>query len=242
MKEGYNIFIDTNPVYLELMNILIESILAFSNKDIEVFSINSDYKHSSNRITNYRVNLPEVNFATICYTKIYASLNSSFDFGIQLDGDFIITKEMDKLFEDAKTITNTPLGSLHPSDPNNQFQLMKYLGVTRKTQPYVHATYLYSKDCKPFFQECYDLSQYLYKNNFNPPNYDETILNTMLWKYGSKRFVDTYDPYFGYFLDKTKKEEHGYDFIENVNFYSCHGIKDPIFAREVFNKLLNNDI
>ena len=37
MNEGYVTFVDTNPTYLELTNILIESVLNFSSRPIEVF-------------------------------------------------------------------------------------------------------------------------------------------------------------------------------------------------------------
>lgn len=239
MNEGYVTFVDDNPTYSELTNILIESVVEFSTKKIEVFSINCDFKHSSNRVINRRIDVKEKNFASICYSKIFASLNSSFDYGVQLDSDFIITKDMDKLFDNRDIIKTTPLGSLHPLDPNDQGSLMSYLGVTQKTQPYVHATYFFSKECKPFLEECYDLSQFFIKNGNHPPNFDETILNTMLWKYGSDKWLDCYDPYFDFFLNHETKHSHGYGWMENVNFYSCHGIKDPNHARQVLNNLIS---
>lgn len=241
MKQGYVTFVDDNPTYLQLTNILVESVINFSNYPIEVFAINSEYKHSSNRVISRKIDVQEKNYGTICYSKLYSSFNSGFDYGIQLDSDFIITKDMDKLFEDAKTINLTPLGSLHPSDPNNQQGMMEYLGVSQKTQPYVHATYLFSNSCKPFLEECYNVSQEILSNGKdNPPNYDETIYNSMLWKYGSNRWVDCYDPYFDLFLNRDKKEQHGYGWMQNINFYSCHGIKDPSFAKNVLEDLIKN--
>jgi hypothetical protein len=242
MTEGYVTFVDSNPTYLELTNILVESVLNFSTRPIEVFTINSDYNHSSSRVINRRIDVKNVDYATICYSKLFSSFNSNFNYGIQLDADFIITKDMDKLFEDTKTIVDTPLGSLHPSDPNNQQSVMSYLGVTEKSQPYVHATYLFSDGCKPFLEECYNLSQTFYSNGWNPPNFDETIYNSMLWKYGSKKWVDCYDPYFDFFLNHNHKEMHGYGWMENINFYSCHGIKDPNFARSVLDDLINKSL
>ena len=242
MTEGYVTFVDSNSTYIELTNILVESVLNFSTKQIEVFSINSDYHHSSDKVISRRIDVKNNDYATICYSKLYSSFNSSFNYGVQLDADFIITKDMDKLFEDAKTIEETPLGSLHPSDPNNQESVMSYLGVTEKSQPYVHATYLFSDSCKPFLEECYNLSQVFYSNGWNPPNLDETIYNSMLWKYGSKKWVDCYDPYFDFFLNHNNKEMHGYGWMENVNFYSCHGIKDPSHARSVLENLIKQSI
>jgi hypothetical protein len=237
MNEGYVVFVNDNEKYLKLLDVLIESVLCFSEKPIEVFSINFDYHHSSDRVFSKKITLPSVTFETICYSKLYSTFNSRFDYGIQLDGDFIITKEMDKLFLDCYKIKELPLGSVHPSDPNNQHDLMNYLGVSEKTQPYVHATYLFSNSCKPFIEECFNISQELLKKGISPPNYDETIYNVMLWKYGSNDYVTTYDPYYDYFLNRHKSLEHGYNNIP-VNFYSCHGIKDPDFAKKILNKII----
>lgn len=239
MSEGYVTFVDSNPKYLELLDILIESVLFFSDKKIEVFAINFDYNHSSNSVLTKKINLRDKNFSTICYSKLYASFNSEFDYGVQLDTDFIITKEMNNLFIDCKKIKNLPFGSLHPNDPDNQKNIMDFLNVKTKTQPYVHATYLFSNTCKPFLEECYKISQELNNKNIIPLNYDETILNVMLWKYESNEWVDTYDPYFEFFIDKDKEKITNYNWMKNVNFYSCHGIKDPTYAKHIFNKLKN---
>lgn len=241
MNEGYVTFTDNNPKYLSLLDTLIESVLHFSDKKIEVFSINFEYTHSSDRVINKKINLVDKNFGNICYSKLYASINSEFEYGIQLDSDFIITKDMDKLFIETKKIELTPLGSLHPDDPNNQENIMNYLGVTKKSQPYVHATYLFANSCKPFLEECYKLSQELNSKNIKPINYDETILNVMLWKYNSTKWVDTYDPYYEFFIDRDRDKITNYNWMGNVNFYSCHGIKDPEYAKLVFNKLKNNE-
>jgi hypothetical protein len=234
MNSGYVTYVDDNPRYRELVDILIESVLSFSNRSIEVFSINCDYYHSSGRVLNQRVDIKEKNMSTICYTKLYSSINCSFDHGIQLDSDIIITDKMDTLFEKAREVGQTPLCPIHPSDPNDQDWLMSYLGVKIKTQPYIHAaSYIFSNSCKPFLQECYDVSQKLVSIGYTPPWYDETILNTMLWKYKSEKYVDNYVPYFGCFLDPSTKNTHGYGWMENVNFYTCHGIKDPSLAKSV---------
>ena len=243
MNEGYVTFVNNNKNYIELTNILIESVLLFSTRHIEVFSINFDYIHSSPKVLSKRITLPEETFETICYSKLYSSFNSSFDNGIQLDSDFIITKNMDLLFEDCKKITQTPLGSLHPSDPNNQSEIMDFLGVKEKTQPYVHATYLFSNNCKPFLEECYLLSKEFMSKNIKPQNFDETILNVMLWKYNANNFVTTYDPYYDLFINRSEENKilHGYGNIP-VNFYSCHGEKNPELAKIILKNLINSNL
>lgn len=236
--EGYVIFCNKNDQYLSLMDVLIESILTLSSRYVEVFSINFDYSHSSPRVLTKRINLQEENHATIFYSKIYSSFNSSFEFGIQLDSDFIITKEMDNLFEDCHKITDFPLLSRHPSDPNNQQNFMDLLGVKEKSQPYMHATYLFSENSKTFLKECYDVALDYYKKGLIPHNFDETILNVMLWKNNVHSWVDTYDPYYGLFLDRNNRASFGYAEDLPINFYSCHGIKDPGFAKHVFENVI----
>jgi hypothetical protein len=237
MSEGYVVFVNNNKLYIDLLDVLIESILLFSNKKIEVFSINFAYHHSSPRVINKKILIKNECFATICYSKLYSSFNSEFDYGIQLDSDFIITDKMDNLFDDCKKINLTPLGSLHPTDPGNQQDIMDFFDVKVKTQPYVHATYLFSNSCKLFLEECYNQSQILFSKNITPANYDETILNVMLWKEKSNSWVDTYDPYYEFFIDRDNLKIKDYNWMDNVNFYSCHGIKDSLYAKQILEKI-----
>jgi len=238
--NGYVTFVNDNKKYIDLTDILVESILEFSKYDIEIFSINYKYNHSSNRVHNRIINLDIVNYDTICYSKLYSTFNSMFDYGVQLDADMIITKEADNLFEDCIKIKNTPLGSLHPHDPNNQQNIMEFLNVKEKTQPYVHATYLFSNSCKLFLEECYKISQELLKLKIRPSNLDETIYNVMLWKYGSVDYVDCYDPMYDVFLAHDAKEFGGYRDMKKINYYICHGQKNYNDAKVIFNKIKEN--
>ena len=63
----------------------------------------------------------------------------------------------------------------------------------------------------------------------------------MLWKYNSNEWVDTYDPYHEFFIDRDEEKITNYKWMDNVNFYSCHGIKDPQYAKQVLSKLKNNE-
>jgi hypothetical protein len=235
MNEGYSVFVNQNKKYLGLLDILVESILSFSTRPVEIFSINFDYKHSSEKVFSKRINLPYENYETICYSKILSSINSRFSYGIQLDADFIITKEMDNLFDLTKNIKEFPKYCLHPHDPDNQKNLMSYLGVPEKTQPYVHATYLFSDSSKPFLEDCYATSKDLLIKGISPPNLDETLMNVMLWKAGdTDAFIDPYDLWFEYFLSERFKEK-------NVNFYSLHGCKDIDKALDILNGLKNDN-
>lgn len=241
MNKGYVTFINNNPKYLQLLDILVESVLLFSENPIEVFSINFDYKHSSNKVITRRIDVDKVGFDTICYSKLYSSINSSFDFGIQLDADFIINKHMDKLFDEVQNVGKFPVCSIHSLDPNNQENIMNILNVKEKTQHYVHGTYLFTNETKDFLKECFDFSQYCLKNNITPNNYDETILNVMLWKYKvTNNWVYPYDIWYETFLNP--KNRLGYPENYDLKYYSSHGCKDSTLAKDIFNKIINNEL
>ena len=72
MNQGYVTFINDNPKYLKLLDILVESVVLFSENPIEVFSINFDYTHSSDKVISRRIDLDRVGFDTICYSKLYS--------------------------------------------------------------------------------------------------------------------------------------------------------------------------
>jgi hypothetical protein len=239
MKNGYVTFVNDNPIYLKLCDILVESVINFSENPIEVFSINFDYKHSSEKVISRRIDLQTVGFETICYSKLYSSINTSFDKAVQLDADFIITKQMDKLFDLIDDDLKLPLCSLHNEDPNNQKNIMDILGVNNKSQYYVHGTYLFSKQTKDFLKECYDFSQYCLKNQILPENFDETILNVMLWKNKTTNsWVYPYDIWYDVFINP---ENNGYPESYDLKYYSSHGCKDPEFANQIFNKIKNDE-
>lgn len=237
-NAGYVVFTDNNPTYLSLTNILVESVIDFSEYKIEVFGINFDYSHSSDKVISRRIDLSTVNYETICYSKLYSSFNSNFDMGIQLDADFIITKQMDNLFNHNNQNKKFPVFPIHPQDPNNQIQIMDILGVTEKSQPYVHGTYIFTNDSKDFIKECYDFSQYCFEKNIHPLNADETILNVMLWKNNVKnQWINPYDIWYEIFLDPSLS---GYK--TEIDFYSSHGCKDTFVAKQIYDKIKNNSL
>lgn len=241
MNQGYVTFINDNPKYLKLLDILVESVVLFSKNPIEVFSINFDYIHSSDKVISRRIDLDRVGFDTICYSKLYSSINSSFDFGIQLDADFILTKHMDKLFLEAQKVKNLPICSLHTTDPNNQQYIMDILNVKEKSQHYVHATYLFSKETKDFLKECFEFSQYCLRRGIQPINYDETILNVMLWKNSATNsWIYPYDIWYETFLEPNKRLDYHSHY--DLKFYSSHGCKDENYARIILDKIINNEL
>ena len=116
---------------------------------------------------------------------------------------------------------------------------MDILGVNDKSQYYVHGTYLFSKQTKDFLKECYDFSQYCLKNRILPENFDETILNVMLWKNKTTNsWVYPYDIWYDVFINP---ENNGYPESYDLKYYSSYGCKDPEFANQIFNKIKNDE-
>jgi hypothetical protein len=244
-SRGYVTFVNGNPKYIELTKVLVESVLSFSKYELEVFCINADFPLSHPRLIKRRVDVVKENFSTICYCKLYASSNSSFNHAVQLDADMILTKDADTLFDKYSSINELPLGSLHPADPHNQASIMDILGVKEKTQPYIHATYIFSKASKPFLNECWEVSQYLLSKDVVPANMDETILNVLLWKYGSIDYANTYDPYCDCFclhclnsdLSETSVKACANAYNYPIDYFICHGEKNVTKAWNILNRL-----
>lgn len=248
MRKGFVTFVNNNPEYLKLNDILIESILDFTKLEVEVLGINFDYKHSNKRVISKILNLANECIDTIYYSKIYASMISDFDVGIQLDSDMIVTPNVINLLEQIEPQYQYVKGSCHPWNGPLQMphlQMMNHLNVKEKTQPYIHATYLFTKNSKDFLKEVYETGMTLYSKNIHPINYDETVLNCLLWKNTIRDgHVDCYDPYFEYFKKniglETKENVSGpYSTEPNfkVNYTICHGCKDIAESERIFFKL-----
>lgn len=242
-SKGFVLFTTVDQPYLNLTFIAVKSLLRFSKHDIFVLGINGEIPFKHKRISTETVNLKKSNFENICYIKTQSSLISPFSQSLQMDSDMIASPDVDKIFDLERSNSRFPKGALHPFDPVNQKTLMKLLGVTSKTQPYVHATYLFNKTQRPFLEEVAEIERWITNRKFfglgySPPNYDETILNVALWKHDAyEAFVPTYDPYIERFLnpegDRTMKEIYGYP----VYRYIAHGQKCPECALQTLQRL-----
>lgn len=239
MKSGFVTF-TTGGHYLELTEILIQSLLVFSKYPITIYALNTNIPFSYPNIDKIiRKDIDISNFHNICYEKLYASFNNDYDTGIMLDSDMIANKGIDILFSEINKNDKLPLGSLHPADPNNQYNIMDILNVKIKTIPYIHATYLFSSTSREFLAECYNFAKLCNEKNIIPANADETILNCMLWKYNATKFVKCYDPYFEYinnYITNNPINPHSNLYTLDRSFI-FHGCKNTIVAREILNKL-----
>lgn len=253
MRKGFVTFVNNNQKYLKLNEILVESILSFTELEVEVFSINFDYKHENNRVISKRINVNKECIDTIFYSKIFSSLCSDFDIGLQLDSDMIVTSDAVKIFDKINSDYKYIKGSLHPwNGPlnNSHHFIMNCMGVKTQSQPYIHATYLFTKNSKEFLKEAYDIGMQMFSNNIHPINYDETILNCLLWKKNiSDANIECYDPYFEYFKNQIGLKANMQDLIPygnrydfHVDSYICHGCKNEKEAQSILLKMkeLNN--
>jgi len=248
-KKGFVTFVNNNEKYIKLNDILVESVLEFTDLNIEVNSINFDYKHSNPRVISKKIILNNECIDTIFYSKIYSSYSSDFEIGLQLDADIIVTPDVMNLFNCIDENYQYIKGPKHPWNgplTYSHLSIMNYLNVLNQSQPYIHADcYLFTKNSEPFLKEAYSIGMNMFLNDIHPINYDETILNALLWKNDVKDgFVDCCDPYYEYFknnigmptgIDCTPPYSTELDF--KINYYVCHGCKNYEESKLIFEKL-----
>lgn len=98
LNKGYVIFLTKD--WLPIVSNLIESVLLFSKYNIEINCINFNYNFDNCRIKSNIINLENSDFFNITKCKIISTINSEFDIGLILDGDMIVTKDIDNVFSD----------------------------------------------------------------------------------------------------------------------------------------------
>jgi hypothetical protein len=233
-KEAWIAFATSN--YFDLLEVTIASVHDFSTKPIIVVGVNADIPFSNEKYPNMikkRVDA-DLNKFSIFYQKPRIILESGLEYGVYIEADDILNSGCDNLFNFAYEEREYPLCPLHPQDPNNQQQLMKILGVTSKSMPYVHGHVIFSYRSMPFIKEWYETSL-KYANS--APNFDETVLNVLLWKHNITEQVYTYDPWQGRiveYMQLTSDEAMNPPFCY---WYMFHGCKNPKNAWEILQKL-----
>ena len=90
MKKGFLTLTNENSKYKALVDVLVESVLEFTDLEIEVVGINFDYRHSNKRVLSKRMQLQPENSETIYYSKIKACMDSGFDVTMYLDSDIVV--------------------------------------------------------------------------------------------------------------------------------------------------------
>lgn len=121
--------------------------------------------------------------------------------GVFLDADGMVRENIENIFNNFKNAEKYPLigkglfefmllngkGSVPDGDKPLEFPLMEKLNVYERTMPYVSTNViLFTNEMKDFLKEWVDLSYDDDINNNNvlyAPYHDETLVNTLLWKY-----------------------------------------------------------
>ena len=165
----------------------------------------------------------------------------------------IVTKEIDKIFEENLEkiqLSDFPLFSKHPHNPfyYNKDHVMPIVRMITDRIPqmnYVYASFLFSSAHKRFFQEVLDLMNKYEGKIFS----DEYVINALLTKYavrydigynylpnGSESIINQY------LNNEENCEELKKIYINNncqVKFYIFHGYKckDVKYSKELILKL-----
>ena len=236
MIEKAFVSFTTNDKYVRLSEIMIKSINHYSKYPLILYCVNfdaPDFKGNYKNVIYKRINF-DPSKQVIYYLKPEIILDSIDSFNVQngvyIESDDIATQNIDKLFDECDQTIEYPLSPIHPHDPNNQSEVMKYLGVNTKTIPYIHAHLVYSSRHREFISDWYQACVTL---NFKvKANWDETVLNVMYWKYNATKYIDYfYDPYYSQFLTNTDIPPH---------VYMLHGCKSYDIARKIYKKMIHN--
>jgi hypothetical protein len=239
--EGFVTFATEN--YFPLLRVLLDSVKAFSMRPIIAYGINCDIPFSEQEypmLIKKRFDI-DLSRESIYFQKPHIILDCGLQYGVYVEADDILNQDVDQLFEWAKKINKYPLCPKHPQDPNNQTAIMARMGVYQKSMPYVHGHVIFAQSCMPFVKEWYDLC---YQYGMQAPNYDETILNILLWKHNAHEYAPIYDPYFESitnYYNNTCPEQHGYKKTDKLYYFMFHGCKDPVQARQLLDQLIASD-
>lgn len=252
MNTGFVTFATEN--YKPIIDNLVESVISFSKHNITVYSVNSEYKHSSLRVRNKKLNISNLSYYNIMKSKIMATIDSEYEYCQVLDGDMIVTKEVDKQFEEnSERIKDLefPLCSKHPNNPFEILREQTYKVLRRYTDKepkmkYVYASYLFTDNSKWFFKEVLDEMNkvdYMYGD-------DEMIMNALLAKYevdydiGYNYLPNCFEEIVESYLQGTHYQCPGIVDVYKkhawpVKFYMFHGhkIKDVNYTKTIIEKI-----
>lgn len=233
-QEAWIAFATEN--YFPLMEVTIASVHAFSTRPIIVVGINADLPFSTEQYPQLIKKRVEVDFSqgSIFNQKPRSILESGLDYGIYIEADDVLSAGCDTLFEYAHRETPYPLCPTHPADPNDQRTLMNALGVPEKTMPYVHGHVIFSKACMPFIAEWLQLC---FTHTHLAPNFDETILNVLLWKHGTTEQVPLYDPFYQVIYGYLEMPHEATEQTPYSEWKMFHGCKDHYHSWDLLSQL-----
>jgi hypothetical protein len=238
-KEAFVTVINERKNYIELLDILLDSVHLFSTRSIIIFTIDFDLiinqtRHS--RVLIERISQKECG-SNVFTCKILAIVSSEVNYGVQLEVDSVVNYNIDLLFDMIHVWPyDLPLAPKHPDDPRNYKYYMKQYGVKRRSIPYIHGTFVWTYRAYPFIENILRLMQ---KGEFNDANCDETAMNVMLWKAKANHTLCKYDPFGPIYIEKYEQPESApacLPYCDGV-YLIFHGQKDSLVSKNIFERL-----
>ena len=238
-KEAFIILVNSQSNYVQLLDVLLDSIHWFSTRPAIVFSI--DFQLPHNRTRHPRVTIERISQSecgpNVYACKLFAMIASEVNFGVQLDVDSVVNYPIDLLFEMLQVWPHSlPLAPKHPNDPKNYRFYMEEYGVKHQSTPYMHGTFTWTFRAYPFLRR---LSRLLQQGAFLSANLDETAMNVMLWKEKTTHVLCKYDPYGPLHLPKYEQPRQGAACLPDCDglYLIFHGQKESSVSATIFNRL-----
>lgn len=229
---AYVAFVNAHPLYQRLLLTLIESHRRWSQYPLIIYTVQCEYQYRQHPSCQYPLLhfLPlTVELPCIYYFKPYIIIDAllkGLRAGYYVEADDLLTPYADRLLVGhAAGLSRYPISPIHSHEPKIPPAFMANLGVSVKTQHYVHAHVLFVASNLGFCQEWL-----LACLRSNGANWDETVLNCLFWKHGLKdHHLPLIDPFFHRFYDRPERRK------QVSNYDAC---KDPVFAQRMLKDMV----
>lgn len=230
MDFAYICFVNNNSLYVNLLFSTISSVIRFSRFKIIVYAIDcpeSLFPTHPQLIVRHISHQNEIK--CIFYYKpwiIRDAIQNGLQAGYYIESDDLVTdKADDYLLSQLDKCQTIPISPIHPDDVKISDAFMNNIGVSEKTQHYIHGHVLFSKNNLAFVEEWY---QACLKSTGEC--WDESVLNCMYWKAGCKdHYLPIIDPYYSQYYDKERKPEATrVPAPDDPVIVTWHGCKNPV--------------
>lgn len=238
-KEAFVTITNSQKNYIELLDVLLDSVHLFSTRPIIIFAIDFDLKINStrhSRVIIERISQKDCG-STIFACKFLAIISSEVKYGVQLEADSVVNYNIDLLFDMIHLWPyDLPLAPKHPDDPHNYQYYMQQYRVKYRSIPYMHGTFVWSYRAYPFIRQ---ILTYMQKGAFSDANCDETAMNIMLWKAKANHILCKYDPFGPIYIEKYEQSQSTptcSPYCDGV-YLIFHGQKDSLISRNILERL-----
>ena len=238
-KEAFVILINSQDNYVQLLDVLLDSIHLFSSRPAIVFSL--DFHLQLNLTRHPRVTVERISQRQcgpdVYACKLFAMISSEVDYGVQLEVDSVVNYPIDLLFEMLhRWPYSLPLAPKHPNDPKNYREYLEEHHVKRQTTPYMHGTFVWTFRAYRFLRRVLRLLQ---GGRFLSANLDETAMNVMLWKAQTTHVLCKYDPFGPLALPKYEVTQPSPACLPDCDglYLIFHGQKGRSVSETIFKRL-----